>query len=303
MIMSRMYNYVRSREIEGSFNADPLIGSWPITSLRVSHGWGVPTEEDWPYDGASENWPPNRRPEMDAVAKNLRICCYQRVRTLSECKTALATNSVVMAAFKIVPSDWNPSSDGRIAMPSTDPSSSHTVCIIGYDDCAELIQVRNSWGAAWGDQGHCYLPYKYFDQYLIEAWIAEAAMRAPENGSGLKIECSGVVDIFAETPLHGIEIFDATADECVAWTFAVEREGYLDVEEFFVRPQYRQTGRGRGLAIDLISLASRLNKKLRLWIPHSDANNVASPQCLAIFGRMHLKVAKADRKWAAFVAL
>ena len=40
---SVMYNFVRSRQLEGTFPGDPLTGVWPITSYRVSRGMGVPT--------------------------------------------------------------------------------------------------------------------------------------------------------------------------------------------------------------------------------------------------------------------
>lgn len=44
---------------------------------------------------------------------------------------------------------------------SEDPHcvSGHTVLVLGYSDAAEAFVARNSWGEAWGDGGHFYLPY------------------------------------------------------------------------------------------------------------------------------------------------
>lgn len=39
----------------------------------------------------------------------------------------------------------------------------HALVIVGYDDVRREFTVRNSWGEKWGDRGHCYLSYDYFD--------------------------------------------------------------------------------------------------------------------------------------------
>src|SRR5580700_9540106 len=91
---SVMYNFVRSRQLEGTFPGDHSTGVWPITSLRISRGWGCPPEEAWPYKGRAEDWPPIEPPDIDRVARNFRIDIYQRVRTLLECKTVLARSNL-----------------------------------------------------------------------------------------------------------------------------------------------------------------------------------------------------------------
>jgi C1A family cysteine protease len=60
--MSRMYSYVRARQLEGSYSPDPAPGNWIISDMRIRRGWGSPSEKEWPYDGDAANWPPKEEP-------------------------------------------------------------------------------------------------------------------------------------------------------------------------------------------------------------------------------------------------
>ena len=37
----------------------------------------------------------------------------------------------------------------------------HAMLCVGYSDRDQVFIVRNSWGPEWGDNGYCYLPYRY----------------------------------------------------------------------------------------------------------------------------------------------
>jgi hypothetical protein len=91
---SRMYNIVRSRQLEGTYALGPEVGTWIVSSLRVMRGWGVPEESAWPY---SLGWPPKEPPGIDALSKSRRIMVYQRVRNVTECKINLASGRPLVA--------------------------------------------------------------------------------------------------------------------------------------------------------------------------------------------------------------
>ena len=66
----RMYNFVRSRQLEGTFELNGSIGVFPLMSLRICKGWGNPPEDAWPYNGNAKDWPPQDEPkEIDTIAK------------------------------------------------------------------------------------------------------------------------------------------------------------------------------------------------------------------------------------------
>ena len=68
--ISTRYGFVRSRQLEGTFPGEKQTGTWPITSLRVSYGWGNLPEESWPY---GNDWPPKEPQDIDLIAKRYRL--------------------------------------------------------------------------------------------------------------------------------------------------------------------------------------------------------------------------------------
>lgn len=43
--------------------------------------------------------------------------------------------------------------------PNTDVAGGHQVCLVGNDAQSQMVYVRNSWGAGWGDDGHAWLSW------------------------------------------------------------------------------------------------------------------------------------------------
>lgn len=44
--------------------------------------------------------------------------------------------------------------------PDSEVAGGHQVCIVANDTKAQMVYVRNSWGASWGDDGHAWLSWK-----------------------------------------------------------------------------------------------------------------------------------------------
>src|SRR4051812_23952968 len=124
--MSRMYNFVRCRQLEGTYPGDPQTGCWIITSMRVLKGWGAPTENEWPYDGSTANWPPHEPKNIDALARPGRILAYQRVRSIEDCKRLLSKDRPIVASF-VIDESWDYPTGGRISVPQSgaDTTGSH----------------------------------------------------------------------------------------------------------------------------------------------------------------------------------
>jgi GNAT superfamily N-acetyltransferase len=304
---SAMYNYVRARQLEGTYPGDHATGCWIISSLRVSRGWGNPSEEEWPYDGLGTNWPPAEPPNIDKAAKLHRICAYQRVRSLNECKIALAHQRPVNVVLSIRIADWRSASGGQIVMPSgnSTPTDSHTVFICGYNDAKANLTFQNTRGVEWGDRGYGYIPQRYFERFQLEAWtIPQDGFILPSfDGFGFLCRAWGLPDCFSETPLVGIELYDGSNDESVGWAFLVKRHGYADIEELFVKPAYR--GRRNGVALaELIKTRPEFgDRPLRLWVSHADREAISSTPFRKIVRRLGLSVKPASRRWAPYVGM
>jgi GNAT superfamily N-acetyltransferase len=103
--------------------------------------------------------------------------------------------------------------------------------------------------------------------------------------------------------LHGGEVFDGSNDELMGWTFAVHREGFLDVEDLFVRPQYRGEGIANQLVEMLLELADKQQRPLRLWVPFADWTAEQIPRVERIAEKLGLTLFGSGVRWAAVVGV
>jgi hypothetical protein len=50
----------------------------------------------------------------------------------------------------------------------------HAVTVVGFDQQAGWLLIRNSWGESWGDRGHARLPEAALnDAATLGAWVVE----------------------------------------------------------------------------------------------------------------------------------
>src|SRR4051794_7725728 len=98
---SSTYNYMRARQLEGTFPQDA--GCWDVTAQRIMFGWGIPTSGEDETSAERDPLDPGDPPGIDELASLTRIDGYQRVRNASECARALELHMVVGASFEITP--------------------------------------------------------------------------------------------------------------------------------------------------------------------------------------------------------
>jgi GNAT superfamily N-acetyltransferase len=321
MVFSRAYTFIRSRQLEGTYPGDPREGVWGITSNRVSFGWGRVEEEVWPYFRSEQEYFAPGPSDVDLLAKHNRIHHYQRVRNSSECRRILAHNRKVLsaiakrrkptqahwleaiAAFEVT-QQFLDAPHGMILAPAPDTPilGSHAVPLIADCQSQKSFEFVNSWGEAWGNHGFGYMPYEFFDQWLIEGWALDESRGLTSVSPSIETLCWDVPDPLGER-LYGVEIIDSPVDEKVGWAFAVIRDGYLDIEELFVKPAYRGCGHGGQLADRLRDLAKVLGRPLRAWIPYADCNAENEAALKAIMQRLGLSPRKSTTNWAAYEAV
>jgi GNAT superfamily N-acetyltransferase len=296
---SPLYLWMRARALDGSLPGDSHTGSWVTSTMRVLAGWGSVPEESWPYEEALKDWPPHEPPGLDEVAKSQRIATYQRVRSVDEATVAIAMGSPVNLGLRIDPS-WNTSGDGHVGGQLPD-GRMHAIAVIGYDNDTQLFEFANSWGEAWGDDGYGFFSFDYFTERLVEAYTWGAFPTPDCTGPGLMQGSFCCSDIQGGI-LRAHEIIDGPANERVGWCFIVERDGFADIEELFIRPEYRGRGLGRRLAISALATSVELDKPLRLWISHADGNSATGHAGGRILRKLGLRAGLSPHPWAAFLA-
>jgi len=102
--------------------------------------------------------------------------------------------------------------------------------------------------------------------------------------------------------LYGVDIYDLAADDPLGWGLAVVRDGYLDVEELFVKPSNRRTGIASRLASLLSGRASGLNLPLCFWVPYADVNSTNLATFVRLTRRLNMSIKRSDVPWASYVA-
>lgn len=308
--LSSMYTDTRCRQLEGTFPGDPTLGVWVVSAARIWRGWGNVKESDWPFVHIPD-WPGVEPVGLDAKAKWFRVHHYQRIRSSQDCRFILADNNLPVAAFEIT-NQWFDAPGGVIRMPNEDDEiiGSHAVAIVGFDLSRRCFRFVNSWGEEWGAKGFGYLPFAYFDKYLVEAWALHDYLLRDKYAeiSGVDWIRWGNVDVLGHSLyggdiLHGGEVYDGNSDELMGWTFAVHRDGYLDIEELFVRPQYRQQGIANQLIEMLLELSEKQKRPMRLWIPFADWTAEQMPRVERIVGKLGLKLFDSGVGWAAAVGV
>jgi C1A family cysteine protease len=167
--ISPRYIYYKTRELEGTVDSDA--GATLLDAVKVVSQVGAVAEETWPYrPGEFRAKPPN---DVEKAA-HYKITRARPVRNSAEMKAALAQFGPAVAGFPMYASEQTQAvvDSGVIPMPAGNEQllGGHAACFVGFDDGKKLLKFRNSWGSSWGDKGHGYLSYEYFDKMNVDAW-------------------------------------------------------------------------------------------------------------------------------------
>lgn len=299
-VFSAQYPYIRGRQLEGTFPGNRWTGIWVVTVMRIGHGWGSVPEQLFPYD--TSVWPPVEPVGLDSIARGYRLnTYYRRVRTVMDCKAVLQHVPVSVAVT--INRDWYDAVQGRIPKLQKPyvPTGGHSVLLLGYDDEKSEFIFQNSWGIEWGDKGFGYLPYEVFHETCIESWAQFLGGKAnwTQPKFGVTHRSWGILDAAGDM-VHGYEIMGPGEDR-IAWAYAVEHEGALEVEELFVMPRFRRHRHGRALVDAMETLATQNATPLKFWISHADS----APENLVFIEKLlhptSLQIKRSSERWATYV--
>jgi len=185
---SRLFLYKTARNL---MRLKGDAGAYLRTTIGAMVLFGVPPEDQWPYDDGPEAFDREPPAFCYAFAQNFKTIQYFRhdipgtpaAATLARVKAHLASGHPSMFGFAVYSSIE--SADARGAIPFPGPGErvegGHAVVAVGYDDRLEIgtggrgrpkttgaLLLRNSWGTGWGDGGYGWLPYAYVERGLAE---------------------------------------------------------------------------------------------------------------------------------------
>lgn len=177
--LSRLFIYYNARVIEHDRAHDD-----GITIRDGVHGMrrhGVCTEETWPYLASRVLEKPTERAFEEARRHVLSDA--ERVHIdVDAMRAALAAGLPVVFGIMLFQSFGGGGNHGRIPDPEPHEEhlGGHSMVAVGYDDRERVFVVRNSWGASWGERGHCFLSYAYVGdrRFTDEAWVLRSERRA-----------------------------------------------------------------------------------------------------------------------------
>jgi C1A family cysteine protease len=174
---SRLFIYYGERLIEGTVREDA--GAMIRDGIKVVAKTGVCPESEWPYDVSQFAERPPARCFTDArrfaALSYARIDNDRAVRSLSV-RARLAAGHPVVFGFAVHESFESDEVAHTGVMPMPEPGEAllggHAVLAVGYDDTAQHLIVRNSWGASWGQAGYFTMPYAYaFSASASDFWV------------------------------------------------------------------------------------------------------------------------------------
>jgi GNAT superfamily N-acetyltransferase len=214
----------------------------------------------------------------------------------------------VRIAFHMTPAWANPPgglipkpSDSDVILPLT-----HAAAVAEPIPDRRLFRFRLKW-QDWGDHGRGYMPYEYFDRYVFESWASYISCTSLRQFKLKLLDEAGHIRWYAQDEddhrIYAFEVHDPKSHERVAWTFVVERDGALEVEEMYVRPEYRRLGHGRWLAERVAQLAREKATALRLWVGFVDCrqeNEANHPALVATIRRLGVTFQRSLVPWAAY---
>jgi C1A family cysteine protease len=159
-VPSRLFIYYNERSMEGTVSSDS--GAFIRDGIKSIATKGVCKESDWPYVISKFSDKPPKG--CYTAATKYKSLSYFRLNNvnLDELKSCLAAGFPFVFGFVVYPSFFQGDTNGMVPMPAGETSiGGHAVLAVGYNDINQRFIIRNSWGAAKGDQGYYYMPYQY----------------------------------------------------------------------------------------------------------------------------------------------
>lgn len=169
--LSRLFVYYNARRLGETEKEDA--GATINHVMAATLAYGACPEHMWPYQKAM--WKTRPTDDCYKAARQYGAVHFARTVLGPDCKAAIAAGLPVVFGISL-PGQMlmvEGAKTGRIQKPVggwLEGGGGHAMLIVGYDDSLNAWLVRNSWGTAYGEQGHVWIDYEVMAHY---AWPSE----------------------------------------------------------------------------------------------------------------------------------
>jgi Papain family cysteine protease len=164
--------YWACKQLDG----DGTAGTSPSSVGYVLRLNGQSAGELWPYNGNREETSADYTPPAEAFdeSRMRRATLRATSRGLDDLRARVDDGHAIVLGLEM----WEgffAAPGGVLAAPSAMDliGEGHAVALVGYDDRAQSLLIRNSWGSSWGQYGHGWLSYDSLPVVLRGAWMLE----------------------------------------------------------------------------------------------------------------------------------
>lgn len=176
--LSRLFAYYNVRMVDDRIGQE---GAYVRSIFKSINKYGLPTEEQYPYDTSLQNDAPSQ--EIYDLAAQFIVTKYEKVylNWKSNVKGAIDSGFPIVFGIEIFDDFYNmPYWLEAKSYKATGKSlGGHAMVIVGYDK--DFVIVENSWGKSWGNDGLCAISWEILARDGMEGWVAtEIKMVSPE---------------------------------------------------------------------------------------------------------------------------
>lgn len=171
--LSRLFLYYHTRRLENTIAEDS--GVFYIRNvMKAVKLYGICSEDVWPYNEDDVSTTPTSESYIDAATR--KINTYNILFTMSEMIEALASYRPIVIGMDIFDDFLYVTKENPVVpMPVQFQQSygGHSVSVVGVSMDKQQFLAKNSFGASWGMDGYCWIPFEYMRKYAFEKWCFE----------------------------------------------------------------------------------------------------------------------------------
>lgn len=178
-------------------------GAYIQNAMELMQKKGVVSYSDFPYSEQDCSRQPNSMLENKAAQNRMhgftRLTNGESVQGISvrAVKEHLAKDAPVVIGMMVGGSFmqemmgkelWTPTNHDR----SQVGFGGHAMCVIGYDDRKQAVQIMNSWGPEWGVNGVAWVRYADFKEFTREAYGIDPM---PKRGAAVNVTFEAAIGL------------------------------------------------------------------------------------------------------------